>query len=519
MQQQILQKRLENKQKKLNEDIELLKFFSGKPCNLPLKKVLEIRKAQLGVGNNKNDGLINQDIFFNEKVKLNNELKLLKFKSKLKVCGNLLTHNYYCKQCEGAGNPESLLAFRKEIHTCDIRYCDKNDCIIHRFAETFNSLLKTPRIQNLRTLHHFAIGFEKISEFDFKNNFDKIKKKHEYVMNNFFKRLRKIGIKIQGYKVLDISKGKRTSEWDHKYYVHYHFAAIPFKKADVREITTKIQAVRKDMIEKQKVKIPFHYQSFKLKEKESVLAYLACRCIGLYKPFEEKEVDYDIYAKISLRDSLEKNLFMKLNSLLNHEQYLKYFFGSRHLSNVGNYYFCFGCQKEIPLKTYKKNEIKICPKCKSKDVVLAFLRDIRYGSNTADNIIWVCCKFHGRMLSNDLDKIRHEIFIDGRPPPDDVLFKKNKVYLVNALHFQKVSTKDNYEPFSRHKIDMKLTVKIPKFEDLEIKELIEKNTMLKSGRSVHDHKKDQKRLQRLLNKDKIKLSFSDRLELTLKGVV
>lgn len=335
---------------------------------------------------------------------INYQNKLHDFKIKLSLCGNYVTTNYHCKLCEEGGESESLLAFKKEIHTCGIRYCSKEDCVVQRFADTYNQLLNIKRFENLRTLHHFVIGFGKVSKFDFENNFDKIKKKHEYVLNSYFKKLRKAGVDIQAYRVLDISKGMKITFWDNKYYIHYHFVAIPFKKSETRLIISKIQAVRKVMLKKQRNKIPFHFQSFGLKKKESLLAYISLRVIGCYKQFENKEENYNINEEKSLRQSLRNNKFMLLKDLINEAQYLKYFFNHRHLNKIGD------------------------------------LPPFRYGSTTADNLVYIYCKSHGKMLISDRDKVRIEIIIDINPPPPPnpkEKFVKHRIQLVNAIKMKK----------------------------------------------------------------------------------
>jgi len=408
----------------------------------------------------------NKTLDYLEKQKLLQQQKLDHFKASLSVCGHYVTHNYHCRQCEEEGRGNSLLAFKREIHTCGIRFCSKPDCITTRFADTYNAISQVKRFEGLRVLHHFSIGFEKITEEDFKNNFDKIKKQHERVLNSFLTKLRKAEINIQAYRVLDISKGKRQEVWDRKYYIHYHFIALPFKHADSRTNLAKIQFIRKQMLSRQRKRMPFHFQSFGLKKKEALYSYLALRSIGLYKKFEAREKDYNIYEARNLRNSLEEGKFMPLNELVDEEHYLKYFFGRRHLNSVGG----------LPL--------------------------IRYGSNTADNLAFITCKYHGTFFSNDISKVRHEFIIDLKPPDPPPLgsgVKNGKVYLVYALQFQKINA-DGYNPYCKSKIYPTFP-EIRNWEDIEKENERKRKIILPSGISSYEfekqHEKQQKRIMEL----------------------
>ena len=85
---------------------------------------------------------------------------------KLSLCGRFATKNFYCKK-----ETEHLIKTTHLKFYCEIRYCDHPDCLVQRFKRQIETFQDIDRLKSLRKLWHFAIGFEPISELDFKNNF------------------------------------------------------------------------------------------------------------------------------------------------------------------------------------------------------------------------------------------------------------------------------------------------------------------------------------------------------------
>jgi len=463
---EISNQRVLNKLNKLEKAQEVIKFynqklntfsFNHKPNTLSLKEVMGIRKSQLIHNHNfKTKTPPFQKTFSNFQEQLD------KFKNKLSLCGNFITTNYYCKQCEAVGENESLLAVKKEIHTCGIRYCSKVNCILQRFSDTINSLKSIKRFKGLRTLHHFSIGFPKVSEKDFNENFDKIKKKQEYVLNKLFRKLRSKKIFVNGYKVLDISKGENKGDWDHQYFMHYHFIAIPFSRKDVSAITLSIKEVEKKLNKRKQKETPsFHYQSFGLKDKDCLFAYVSLRAIGCYKKYEGFKPNYNINEEKKLRNSLEQGKFMYLDELITPEQYLRFFFNKRHLSKVGD------------------------------------LPPFRYSSIIADNSVSLDCIRHGKLPVNDRKLIRIEIFIDPNPPPPN--FSKQKHQIGKFIPVP--------QPIGAKNIPLNFPIKNFETQGNDL--------ILRSGKTIGEFKRNDKRIMR--GTENIKLTSDDYLNLGVFG--
>ena len=358
--------------------------------------------------------------------------------SSMEACGKWCKHEIYCRDCE-ADNQEALLIVQKKIHTCDIRLCSKPYCLSQRYSQTMKAFEEVRRLEGLKKLHHFSIGFDKISKEEFENNFDFHKKRFERVMNTYFKRLRKAGIKLQGFKVLDISFGKNKGVWDKNYFIHFHFAMIPFKNCDFKKNLTIMQLVRKLIMDKQRVKIPFHFQSYGLKEKHSLFSYIALRNIGLYKKYETLKFD-NVENENDLIKAIQKDKWITLDKLVTPQQYVHNFFKKRNLSTIGNCYFCFNCKKEFPLGTFSKEELDsfhkaLCPVCNQREVKLALPKSL-YGSISADNMTLITCSRHGKFNINDFQALRHVFLECQEPPPPPKQAKKMKnsiLTLVNAV--------------------------------------------------------------------------------------
>ncbi|MDP2908894.1 MAG: hypothetical protein Q8N77_03745 [Nanoarchaeota archaeon] len=276
----------------------------------------------------------------------------------LAECGKFFTFDLHCEKCESEvsgvqkvssaqikeAQNKSFLKSAKVRKLCSIRYCDNIECVVDRFARTMEQLESIKRLEGLKTLFHFSIGFPKINIDDFSAK----RKEYERVMHDFFSELRKAGITnavvvdkktleekkvFQAFKVTDISKGRRTEEWDGLYFLHFHIMALPFKRSEHRNVYAEIQAVRQKVMEKQRNKIPFHVQFYGHRKKEAMFSYIALRSNGLYKPFEFKK-DKD-FKKEELRVQLENHSFLILKQIFSVEKFVDLFYDRRFFSTLG----------------------------------------------------------------------------------------------------------------------------------------------------------------------------------------
>lgn len=294
---------------------------------------------------------------------------------RLSRCGIFATKNFYCKKVPGE---EHLI---KSIHTkfaCEIRYCNKVDCLVERFVRQMQTFDDIKRFSGLRSLWHFSIGFEPISEDEFKKNFSKYKKRYEYVLNKYFEKLKKEGIKIQAVRVLDFSF--KTAG---QVFLHYHFGAIPISVSMIRNVLTTMKKIEMGMTARMRVKTPFHLQSFGLASKQSVLSYLSIRASGMYKYDMTENVDYK-HIQGNLRGSIENHKYIFLKNILTEEEYLKSFYNKAHFVCIG------GLPRPNP-----------------------------HGSNITDSIPSECL-CHGHLERKD---VRIEVIFDDEivcvvPPPD-----------------------------------------------------------------------------------------------------
>jgi len=252
-----------------------------------------------------------------------------RLKEHLKNCGSLVKHSWYCKLCEEENEDDKLLRVDKIYQTCGVRYCKKIRCVLTRFALQVEVLKNNKRLIGLKKMDHFVIGFPEIDKQDFEDNFKAIKQKQERVMNSYFSKLRKKGFKVQAFKVLDFSIK------ENKIYMHYHFVAIPIQTKDKKSFMILCQSIRKEMLERQRVKLPFHLQFFGLKKKGALFSYLSLRAVGLYKFDDKKEPDYKISNIRKLKDLIKSGKFMFLQDIVSVETYFKNFYNHRHFTTIG----------------------------------------------------------------------------------------------------------------------------------------------------------------------------------------
>lgn len=327
---------------------------------------------------------------YNRKL-FNKRVLMLRFKTSL--CGSIATKNYYCRKDI---NHEHLLKKVVSPFYCGIRYCDHIPCIIDRFASVLEELNSIKRLQSLRSLWHFTIGFKSISVDDFLNNFSSIKKRQELVMTSFFRKLKQNGLSLQGIRVLDFSFVKLG---DGLINVHYHFGAIPISSSKRRRSMILIKSIEKSMNLKMKLKTPFHVQSWGYKNKQAIFAYLSKRCAGLYKWDESKNFGYSS-GKGKLKKDIESGVYFKLSNLITPALYIKHFYQRRH-------YVTFG--------------------------------GLPHGSIPTDNSLCECpnlCPIHGDLSRQD---VRLEVLYDKPDPPPNLLIKiypveQFSVVKIPALH-------------------------------------------------------------------------------------
>jgi len=255
-----------------------------------------------------------------------NKCKKENLELKLSQCGHFAVKRFYCKK----GDVEHLIKTTKPMpFHCEIRYCSHPDCLVMRFKRQLETFQDIDRMKGLRKLWHFVIGFEPVTELEFKKNFGSRKKVLEKTMRNFFHKLVKEGVNIEAIRVMDFSFVKEGYV-----YQHYHFGAIPLKSDRVRSVMIKIQSVRKRMIEKMRNKVEFHFQSFGMALKTAVFSYLAIRASGMYKYEMTKNPKYK-HVQSNLRSSIENKKYLMLDQVLSKEEYLKSFYGKRAFETIG----------------------------------------------------------------------------------------------------------------------------------------------------------------------------------------
>lgn len=237
------------------------------------------------------------------------------------MCGKEVTINYYCRKDP---QHEHLLKTERGSFHCGIRFCDYDPCIVERFSRQIEEFKSIKRLQGLRSLWHFVIGFPVISKEEFLTSFGSIKSKQEKLLSFFISKLKKQGIILQGLRVLDFAFSEKGI------YIHYHFGCIPIKSENRRKSMIIIKELERSMSKKN----PFHFESFGYKSKQGIFSYLAKRSAGLYKKDEGKNVYFNSSKGRLLRD-LKSNFYLKLSQIITSDQYLKHFFKRRHYVTVG----------------------------------------------------------------------------------------------------------------------------------------------------------------------------------------
>jgi len=245
---------------------------------------------------------------------------------KLSLCGQFATKNFYCEK----SGVEHLLKSTHSPFFCEIRYCSRPECLVQRFKRQLQTFQDIQRFHGLKKLWHFAIGFEPVSEIEFKKNFTKYKKRFEYVLNRYFGNLRKKGVNPQAVRVLDFS-----FKTEGMVYLHYHFGAIPLPGNRISPSLKLMQETRIRMISRMKIKTNFHLQSFGLASKTGVLSYLSIRASGMYKYDMIKNPRYKHLKIGNLKESIKLEKYLFLNQILTKEEYLQSFYNKSHFLTIG----------------------------------------------------------------------------------------------------------------------------------------------------------------------------------------
>ena len=305
-----------------------------------------------------------------EIIEWNKKTKLINLTENLKSCGEWKKKKAYCRKCEELDIP-SLVSVKKIQVFCKIRYCPNPDCFVDRFADLIEEMKSIKELQGYKTLWHGVIGFNKIPLSEFQNNFPKYRKRYAYVINSYFSKLRKKFVNLQGIKVLDLSFVE-----DSFVFPHFHLSIIPVSKIRRGIVMKKCQEVRKDMIKRQKVKMPFHIQFFKHSKKKTTLSYLAVRSVGLYKHKNTSNLSSKDFKLLKLKELIKTGLFLTLDKVLSQEQYVNDFFNRRSYSTFGG---------------------------------------VSYGSIIRDNIVHIC-KVHGEISGRGEVRVEFEDIIPLYPP-------------------------------------------------------------------------------------------------------
>lgn len=310
-------------------------------------------------------------------------------------CGKVCKISASCKECldQGFSQDEALLKVVKTKYFCQIRYCKDPDCKCCSFARTFQHFKDIPRFKGLKTLMHFAFGFEPVSLDEFKNNYSFYRKKHDHVINNIFRRMRKKGWKLDGFRVLDFSF---TTDGFVK--PHYHLALVPVPSSQRIKFLTELQAIRASLYSKMKIKVPLHIQFFKHASIASVGAYLSIRASGLYKYQETIQTDYIVPNRGNLKSAIKEGKYMFLRDVISISEYLKHFYKRRHFIYFGD------CQAPPS-----------------------------HGSNTMDKLFCNCVR-HGEKSGNQL-RILVE-FIDDQtkhPDPPDIVQEQPNIQYISVV--------------------------------------------------------------------------------------
>jgi hypothetical protein len=289
-------------------------------------------------------------------------LKKVRHFFKLATCGKWGEVKFFCKSCQESGREGHLSTTYVPIR-CDSRYCTSVDCLVHRYASTYEQLQSIKGIGGLRGMQHWTIGFKSVPLDYFLQNWRSMKKDYEYTMNAYWSKMKKNGLVLQGIRVLDFS-----FESDGMVYPHYHLAIKPFARGQARNSLSVINSSKRELLGGKRTRVmDFHFQRHDdngrniLKPTASLLAYLSKRSSGMYKRGEGKNLKWDT-GKGALRKAIKSGKYFYLSDFMSMDDFLNLFFGTRHFATVGGLprgtkpmdningiipNYCNICQKEL----------------------------------------------------------------------------------------------------------------------------------------------------------------------------
>jgi len=285
-----------------------------------------------------------------------NDLK--RILNNLDDCGGMKKLEFNCKKCEHDNLPSLLKVIKRRVF-CGIRFCFDPYCKNESFArqmDLFRQIFNQTILKGWRNLWHFSIGFKSIDLKDFLTNWKNILKRYQYVLSNFWRRLKAEGINIKALRVLDFSFEK-----DGKVYPHFHFGAIISiqswsNRNERSKFMLKIKSIERQMNKNMRIKTPFRLDSHGTRKKESIMSYLAKRSIGLYKHGEGKNVNWADNKKGKLIEDIKAGKYFGLKDFMNIIEYYNNFYNSRHFACVGGL-----PQTCIPVDSFVNDYPTYCP--------------------------------------------------------------------------------------------------------------------------------------------------------------
>lgn len=286
--------------------------------------------------------------------------KTERINEKLGSCGKFFNYNISCKHCDSVIEDKKRKRFN-----CRIKFCNKPECKSALYKQTYLKISRTKRLKNLNNLIHCAIGFPKIQLFEFQYKIQKQK----LILNEIKRRMKRKGFDLNAIVVQDLSKGENKGEWEKNFYIHYHFGFIPTKSNNYSKFLTAMQEVREEL----KNKMEYHFQSFGLKSKKNVLAYLCLRAVGLFKKYET-DINYEkTYDSKGLVREIKSGKFMMYQDFCSTEKYAAVFYSQRSIWVWGKEILLSDLEEEErrefnPNGSNMVNELLdlnrvICPKC------------------------------------------------------------------------------------------------------------------------------------------------------------
>jgi hypothetical protein len=184
-------------------------------------------------------------------------IQLVSFNERLHLCGSKATRTISCRDCGTV-----IEQGQKFILNCMSRYCKK--CASMRYKRAYSRLME----YNIRSkkLLHASFGFPRKPTYH-----KQFKKQEDYILVEFARRLKKLGIAYTGIRTFDFHRKDDD-------YSHYHLAFIPKR---IKDINLNLwHTVRKSIIRDTGIQFNFHI--FGWRPKAKLFHYFAKRMAGLY---------------------------------------------------------------------------------------------------------------------------------------------------------------------------------------------------------------------------------------------